>query len=405
MLKQPLWGLFAFCSLIPFDIGVLAASPLEFRYHGRVLPESGTPPTLSLSLTARIYDAPAGGRSLFEEYHPKVSMVDGEYSCVVGSRQSLAQLDFSQALYLGVSLVGGAEATPRLILSTSDHDTPMGRMVAMHHRVPPFALRAGEADQATDVRGQHINPGSVWINGVGEVIDGLGRWVGDASGLEGPTGPRGTTGPTGISGETGPQGATGSAGARGAVGSRGPAGTTGPVGPQGATGPTGLEGVEGTTGPTGASGTTGPTGPAGRDGKPGPTGLAGRDGTAGRSGPAGPRGSSGPQGEAGPPGASAGSVPARISNPKSNLDWAKAAKHCRDLNEGGSSDWWLPTIEELSVFAGLHSNFNEQCWTRTISGTGENRFFDNAFLSMNLSDGSWTSTYNSVPLDVRCVRR
>ncbi len=82
------------------------------------------------------------------------------------------------------------------------------------------------------------------------VIDDLGRWVGDPTGLVGPPGPPGATGATGATGAAGP---------------RGPTGATGATGPQGIQGPQGTQGVPGPTGATGATGATGPQGP------PGPT--------------------------------------------------------------------------------------------------------------------------------------
>jgi hypothetical protein len=54
-----------------------------------------------------------------------------------------------------------------------------------------------------------------------------------ATGPAGPAGPAGATGSTGATGATGPAGATGSTGSTGATGPTGPAGSTGPTGPAG----------------------------------------------------------------------------------------------------------------------------------------------------------------------------
>jgi hypothetical protein len=72
-----------------------------------------------------------------------------------------------------------------------------------------------------------------------------------ASGVAGPAGPAGATGATGPAGPTGPAGATGA---------------TGPAGPTGVTGPAGPAGATGLTGPAGPAGPTGATGPAGGSG-------------------------------------------------------------------------------------------------------------------------------------------
>ncbi len=78
--------------------------------------------------------------------------------------------------------------------------------------------------------------------------------TGNIKGPTGATGPQGVAGPTGL---TGPTGATGPQGVAGPTGAQGPAGATGPAG---AAGP---QGVAGPTGATGAQGPTGATGPAG----------------------------------------------------------------------------------------------------------------------------------------------
>jgi collagen triple helix repeat protein len=69
--------------------------------------------------------------------------------------------------------------------------------------------------------------------GTRRVINTLGQWVGDPTGLVGPTGPQGPIGPSGPTGPQGIQGPTGPQGLRGATGPAGPVGATGPSGPAG----------------------------------------------------------------------------------------------------------------------------------------------------------------------------
>ena len=99
--------------------------------------------------------------------------------------------------------------------------------------------------------------------------------TGAASTVAGPTGQQGFAGPTGPAGPDGPIGQTGGPGATGITGPQGPEGATGIQGPIGATGITGLTGPQGSTGATGATGASiaGPTGPTGPDGPTGPTGT------------------------------------------------------------------------------------------------------------------------------------
>ena len=100
--------------------------------------------------------------------------------------------------------------------------------------------------------------GDIAVNGT-VVINNLGQWIGDPTGLQGPQGPQGPAGSQGPKGDKpahqwsdtslrfeNPDGSWGSY-----VDLRGP------------TGPQGLQGVQGSQGPTGPQGPQGPQGPAG----------------------------------------------------------------------------------------------------------------------------------------------
>jgi hypothetical protein len=115
--------------------------------------------------------------------------------------------------------------------------------------------------------------GYVRINGV-DVINDKGDWVGNPTGLVGPTGPTGPAGAKGSTGSTGPAGPTGPAGAKGSTGSTGPQGPAGVKGNTGSTGATGPQGIQGPTGPAGAKGSTGATGPQGPKGDTGASGSS-----------------------------------------------------------------------------------------------------------------------------------
>jgi len=70
------------------------------------------------------------------------------------------------------------------------------------------------------------------------VIDANGNWVGNPTGLIGPTGPTGPAGTSGTSGTNGPTGPTGPQGVKGDTGA------TGPMGPTGLTGSPGTNGSQ-----------------------------------------------------------------------------------------------------------------------------------------------------------------
>ena len=112
-------------------------------------------------------------------------------------------------LWLGIAIDDGEELQPRSSITSVPYSTC--------------------SDIAVDVTG-HIHPKTVAIDGIGEVIDSNGKWVGDLEGLKGEKGDRsdiGLEGPQGEIGETGP---------KGDQGEKGNPGDTGPIGPAGPSG-------------------------------------------------------------------------------------------------------------------------------------------------------------------------
>lgn len=248
-----------------------AAVPGTLMHQGRLYDDAGNPVVSGspLDVTFALYDDPLATTPIWDETHA-ISFDDGYFSVSLGEVAAFADATFDGSVrYLGITIQGEAEMTPRAVVGSV-----------------PYAIKAG------DVVGD-IHPTSVSISGVGEVINSDGEWVGDPAGLVGPTGPAGADGAPGPVGPAGPQGVSGPAGVVG------PLGPTGPQGPAGAQGPAGTAGPAGPQGPAGAIGPTGPQGPAGAQGP------AGTQGAAGLTGPTGPQGATGAAGAVGPTGPSA----------------------------------------------------------------------------------------------------
>jgi hypothetical protein len=193
----------------------------------------GAPVSSVVNMVFKIYNG--AGQELWAETH-SVTFDDGYYSVELGSKANFPDTLWSEtSLELGITVGSDPEMAPRAPI-----------------RSVPYALVAGDAVG-------DIHPTTVSVNGA-TVIDENGQWVGDPTGLVGPTGPQGpagvdgAVGPTGAQGPVGPTGAAGPAGATGAQGPIGPTGAQGPQGPQGPAGATGAQGPAGATGATGASG-------------------------------------------------------------------------------------------------------------------------------------------------------
>lgn len=113
-----------------------AVVPGMFSYQGLVTESDGTPTTGPVNLTIRLYGGASGGAALYTESHTGVELINGVFSIHVGSVQPLAEaLWDTPQVWLGVSVNGGTELTPRT------------RLVAV-----PYAARAGRADDATTLQ-------------------------------------------------------------------------------------------------------------------------------------------------------------------------------------------------------------------------------------------------------------
>jgi hypothetical protein len=234
-----------------------AAVPSTLTHQGRLYDAANAPVDGTLQVRFAIYDSATGGTPIWEETLA-VAFDRGYFSAELGAATPFDFTAGSETFdgsvrHLGITVGTDAEMAPRAAV-----------------RSVPYAFLA------QDVNGD-IHPTSVTINGT-EIINNMGQWVGDPTGLVGPTGPQGAIGPTGPQGDPG---------------------VAGPVGPQGDIGPAGPEGPQGVQGPQGAIGPTGPAGPAGPQGAIGPTGPQGPAGPQGAVGPTGPQGAIGPTGPTG----------------------------------------------------------------------------------------------------------
>ncbi len=262
-------------------VAVLAEIPYQISYQGHLMNSAGEPLEGNFGFTFRIYDVTSGGTALWEEIQNSVAVTSGLFHVTLGGTVPIdpEQVDFNGNFWLEVE-VDGEALTPRQPLNSIG--------------------QAYRSENSEDVYNEDIHPRSISITGYGAVIDEYGQWVGDPTGLIGPTGPQGDTGPIGPQGDTGSIGPQGITGPVGPQGDTGPTGETGPIGPQGHTGPVGPQGDTGLIGPQGVTGPIGPQGHTGPIGPQGNTGLIGPQGDTGAIGPQGDTGSIGPQGDTGP---------------------------------------------------------------------------------------------------------
>ena len=109
-----------------------AQIPKTISYQGVLAASDGTlVPNGNHNLTISLYESPSGGSAVYTENHT-VAIVNGIFNAIIGSITTLpASVKFDRAYYMGVSVDGGAELTPR---------TPM--------TAAPYAMNALHADVA-----------------------------------------------------------------------------------------------------------------------------------------------------------------------------------------------------------------------------------------------------------------
>ena len=94
-----------------------AAVPQTIGYQGYLTNASGEPVTATVALTFTLYTASSGGPALWIETHQSVVVSNGIFVVTLGN-QSPLDLPFDQPYYLGVTLGGDPEMTPRQALTS-----------------------------------------------------------------------------------------------------------------------------------------------------------------------------------------------------------------------------------------------------------------------------------------------
>jgi len=153
-----------------------AGVPGSITNQGRLFDANNAPINETLSVVFSLYDSedPAA-TPIWTETH-QVTFENGYFSVSLGEQVPFGPTIFDGSVrYLGIRVGDDSEMTPRAAT-----------------RSVPYALVAQDAIG-------DIHPTSVSIPGIGMVIDEKGVWVGDPTGLVGPTGAQGATGATGSS--------------------------------------------------------------------------------------------------------------------------------------------------------------------------------------------------------------
>lgn len=122
---------------------VATTLPMRIPFQGKLIdPATNNPRNGTMSMTFKIYAAPAGGSALFTETQ-SVDVINGVFSVQIGTVSTMSEDLFSGAsAYLGITVSPDAEMSPRQPLSMS-----------------PYAFTAAQLVQDGDIR---INAGPTY---------------------------------------------------------------------------------------------------------------------------------------------------------------------------------------------------------------------------------------------------
>ncbi len=133
------------------------ASTATIPYQGRLADASGAPVNGTVAMTFNLYDVDSGGVALWTETWPSVQVNGGLFNVLLGSTMPIMQSTFSynDSLWLGVTMGGDSEMTPRVQLGSV-----------------PFAMQA----QAVVYEGfsyytTGYTKGSNWLPVVADILD------------------------------------------------------------------------------------------------------------------------------------------------------------------------------------------------------------------------------------------
>ena len=157
----------------------MAAQEIPISVQGVVRNTDGSVfPTGNYSMKFRIYTGASGGTAIWTEEQNGIRIEGGVYSVLIGKVTPLGSIPFNQTLYLGVSVDGGTELSPRATFTAapaaryalrSPGSTPAGMVVAYAgplSQVPDGWLPCdGRALKSTDFPTLYDRIGTTYGNG------------------------------------------------------------------------------------------------------------------------------------------------------------------------------------------------------------------------------------------------
>ncbi len=165
------------CLFLFASISANAGVPQTLDQQGRIIKTDGTPQSGDQGATFSIYDSATSGVALWTERHTLNLDSAGFYVVTLGAQVPFAGLWDGRTLFLGITLDGETELTPREPLlsvpyairaGTVDGVMPIGSISAWHKTLPGVPALS---DNWVECNGQTLNDAASPLNG--QVIPNL----------------------------------------------------------------------------------------------------------------------------------------------------------------------------------------------------------------------------------------
>jgi hypothetical protein len=156
-MKKHAKSIIAMC-LVFVGIFAFAQIPETMSYQGFLTDNSGNEVTGSVNFLFKLYESSTAGTAIWQENHLGVAVENGIFSVIL---ENLGSLEFDTQYWMGISINGGAELTPRVKLTSTAYSLNTASIPDNIVTPQKINTSGASADQALVYNGTNLTWSSV----------------------------------------------------------------------------------------------------------------------------------------------------------------------------------------------------------------------------------------------------